>query len=128
MVYKCLDEENEKPHDDNDIILFMSITKISFDDKVAIPIRELGKPVRTNVRKLYSSLGFESSNKSPKALDHNYHKDSIRPSLILLVETLFKSKSRRKGYVTTSLKDGATEQSTAMGYEVEFQLIVLKKV
>ena len=38
MVYKHLDKENGKPHDNNDIVFSMSMTKISVDDKAAMPI------------------------------------------------------------------------------------------
>ena len=44
-----------------------------------------------------------------KALDHDFHRASIKLSLILFVKTPFESKSWRKGYVTTSLKDSATQ-------------------
>ena len=98
-----------KPHDNNDIIFSMVITKISVDDKTGIPIGEPRKSVRINVRKLHASLGFEWSNKSMKALDHDFHRASIKLSLILFVKTPFESKSWRKGYVTTSLKDSATQ-------------------
>ena len=71
------------------------------------------------MRKIHASLGFESSNKSVEALDHDFYRASIRPSLILIVKTPFESKSGRNGYVTKSLKDGATQKSTVMRHAIE---------
>ena len=107
MVYKHLDKESKKPHENNDIILSMDIIKIRVDDGMGIPIGEHGKSVWTNVRKIYASLGFKSSNKSLEPLDHDLYRDSIRLSLILTVKTQFESTPWRNGYVTTSLKEGA---------------------
>ena len=98
IVYKHLDKESKKPHENNDIIFPNGITEISVNDKIGIPIGKPGKPFRKNVRKLYASLGFESSNKSVKALDHDFHRASIRSSLILIMKTTFESKSWRNGY------------------------------
>ena len=93
----------------NDIIFSVSITKISVNDKIGIPIGEPEKPVRTNVRKFHASLGFESSNKSSEALACDFYSASIRPSLILIVKNPFESKPWRNEYVTTLLRDSATQ-------------------
>ena len=108
IVYKHLDKESKKPHENNDIIFPNGITEISVNDKIGIPIGKPGKPFRKNVRKLYASLGFESNKKSAKALDYYLYKASMRPSLILMVKISFESKSWRKVYVTILLKDGPT--------------------
>ena len=83
------DKENEKPHENTDIIFFMGVTRMSVDDKTGIPVGEPGKLIRTNVIKLHASLGFQSTNKSVQFLDHDFHLASIRPSLILIVKILF---------------------------------------
>ena len=72
-----------------------------------------------NIQKLHVSLSFQSSTKPLEALDHDFHTASIRPSLILFVKTSFEYTSWRNGYVTTSLKEGAIQQSTTMKYVVE---------
>ena len=50
----------------------MGVIKISVDYKTGTPIGEPKQPVRTNVRKIHASLGFESSNKPLEDLDHNF--------------------------------------------------------
>ena len=119
MVNKHFDRESEKQHENNDIMFSIGILKISVDDETGIPIREPGQPNRTNVWKITASLGLKSSTKSLEDLDHDFHRASIRPSLILFMKTPFESTSWRNGYVTTSLKEGATQQSTAMRHAVE---------
>ena len=53
------------------------------------------------------------------ALDHDYHRANIRPSVTLVIKTPVKGNSWRKGTVNISLKDGALEQSTSMRHSVE---------
>ena len=49
MVYKHLDKESEKPHENKDTIFSMGITKITVDDKTGISVGEPVKPVIANV-------------------------------------------------------------------------------
>ena len=51
LIYSHLNIQHLLPTLDNDIILSKGITKISVDDKAAVPIGEPGLPVRTNAQK-----------------------------------------------------------------------------
>ena len=110
----------QSPDDENGLIFSKGITKISVDDKAAVPVGEPNWPIRTGVRKKYAAL-IKSSDKSiPNALDHDFHKANIRPSVALFIYTPNELRdSWRRGQVTVSNKDGATERSIAMRHSLE---------
>jgi hypothetical protein len=63
--------------------------------------------------------------KEPSALDHDFHRANIRPSIALVVSTPAKvGESWRYGRVVCSLKDAATQVSTPMRHSIE----LVKKV
>ena len=76
------------PTEDNGIIFSKGITKISADDKAAVPVGEPDLPVRTNVKKINKSMVLCESKTKPTALDHDFHKANIRPSVALIIKTL----------------------------------------
>jgi hypothetical protein len=95
------------------------------DNKAVIPIGEPGNLVCTNVRKLAASLIPVTDAKDPSALDHDFHRASIRLSIALVVSTPAKvGESWRYGRVICSLKDAATQSSTPMRHSIE----LVKKV
>jgi hypothetical protein len=110
----------------NGLILSKGAIKISVDDKAAVPIGEPGYPVRTGVRKISASLKPEIA---AAALDHDFHRANIRPSLSLFISTPTKiSDSWRRGSVISCLKEGATQYSTAMRHAVELGAQILAQV
>ena len=119
MVYNHFQNEYEKPHKDNDIVFSKGMTKISVDDKGAIPLGEPGLPVRSNACKLNASLCLKSNKEKKGALDHNFFRANICPTITLFIKTPFNSKSWRKGLVTACLKEGVTQQSSAMRHAAE---------
>jgi hypothetical protein len=101
----------------NGIVLSLGGIKISVDDKAAVPVGEPGHPVRTNVRKKNSSL---DGGKISNAIDHDFHRANIRPSMALYIRTPVDIKdSWRNGLVTACLKDGCTQHSTPIRHAVE---------
>ena len=109
-----------RPTQDNSLIFSKGITKISVDDKAAIPIGEPGYPVRTNVCKLAASLASSKDVKESSALDHDFHRANVRPSIALVITTpATVGESWRYGRVVCSLKDAATQSSTPMHHSIE---------
>ena len=119
LVYSHFQNHEEYPTKDNDIIFTKGVTKISVDDKAAIPVGEPGLPVRTNTRKMSSSLTVSKIKNQPIALDHDFHRANIRPSVAIFIKTPTTNSSWRRGTVTIALKDGALEKSTSMRHFVE---------
>jgi hypothetical protein len=108
------------PTPDNQLVFSKAMTKVSVDDKAAVPIGEPGYPVRTNVRKLSASIIAEKDRNKATAGDHDWHKANVVPSMALFICTPEETQqSWRVGRVTCSLKDRATEHSTAMRHSVE---------
>ena len=119
-VYKYLENVLPYPNDDNDLIFSKGITKISVDDKGAVPVGEPNCPVRTNVRKLHHSLIPIAHVAQPTATDHDFHKANIRPSVSLFIYPPNElRKLWRRGVVSICNKDGAIEHSTAMRHSLE---------
>jgi hypothetical protein len=114
LVYKML--KGLAQPCDNSLVMFKGCTKISVDDKAAVPVGEPGYPVRTNVRKISASLNGANT----LALDHDFHRASIRPSMCIFIKTPTElAASWRHGLVTAVLKDACTQYSTAIRHSVE---------
>jgi hypothetical protein len=109
------------PTPDNDLVFSKAMTKVSLDGKAGVPIGEPGYPVRTNVRKFSASIIATKDRNKATAGDHNWHKANVVPSMALFICTPAEPHySWRVGRVTCSIKDRATEHSTAMRHSVEF--------
>ena len=119
LIYSDLGDQYHQLEGDNEIIFSKGITKISIDDKAVVPIGEPGLPVRTNERKLSGSLVLPKWKETILALDHDYHRANIRPSLDLIIKAPESNTSWRNGTVTLCLKDGALEPSTSIRHSVE---------
>jgi hypothetical protein len=66
-----------------------------------------------------SLIALQDTNK-PNSLDHNFHRANIRPSMALIIKTPESvSNSWRHGRLLCSVKDAATQVSTAMRHAVE---------
>lgn len=109
-----------RPLSDNGLSLSKGVTKISVDDKSAIPVGEPNLPVRSNVRKMHASIIALQDTNKPNSLDHDFHRANIRPSMALVIKTPESvSCSWRHGRLLCSVKDAATQVSTAMRHAVE---------
>jgi hypothetical protein len=108
------------PSEGNGLVFTKGMTKISWDDKAAVPVGEPDFPVRTNVRAKSAAIVSSALVNEPTAMDHDYHRASMRVSFALIgrvPDELFSS--WRVGKVTAVLKDGATQHSTAMRHSIE---------
>ena len=104
----------------NGLILVKGAIKISLDDKNHIPLGEPGYPVRTTVRKMNAKLLVDGEANTPYAVDHDFHRANIRPSVCLIIEEPEALQgSWRNGTVLVSLKEGATQPSNGMRHAVE---------
>jgi hypothetical protein len=109
-----------RPLINNGLSLSKGVTKISVDDKSAIPVGEPNLPVRSNVRKMHASLIALQDTNKPNLLDHKFHCATIRPLMALIIKTPDSvSNSWRHGRLLCSVKDAATQVSTAMLHAVE---------
>jgi len=121
MIYATIEASNlTNPMTENGIIFSKGMTKISIDDKATVHIGEPGYPVRTNVRAMSKGLSHLNDANTPQAMDHDYHRTSLRPSMALIIATpLQVDDSWRKGIATAVIKDGTTQHSTAVRNVVE---------
>ena len=120
LIYTSLGNTYHQPTPENYIIFSKGITKISVDDKAAVPIGEPGLPIRTNVKSMSNgAIKHINKWKNNLALDHDFHRANIRPSIALIIKTLNDNTSWKNGAVTPCLKDAALEPLSSMRYSVE---------
>lgn len=109
-----------RPLINNGHTLSKGVTKIIVDDKAAVPVGEPDLPVCSNVRKMHASLIALQDTSKPYALDHDFHRANICPSMALVIKTPESvTQSWRHGRLLCSIKESATQVSTAMRHAVE---------
>ena len=109
-----------RPTLQNNIVFSKGMTKISVDDKGRIPVGEPGLPVRSNVRPMSAKLVAAQLAKEKDALDHDYHRATVRASMMLISQG--GEGDWRKGQVVCTLKEGITQYSTAFRHGIEMRM------
>jgi len=72
-MYDNVYSEAIQPLAENGFIFSKGLTKISVDDKAAIPIGEPNQPIRSNVQAMCAALTHNQSKDQPNAMDHDFH-------------------------------------------------------